>query len=106
MRFHSPFLLGAMGAAVAGLSFAAALAVPTTIARPTPALIAPPGIGDSVNRATKGDRLRTIVRPPGVEPFDVELPHDDSPQLLEGCESVVGRMVHSSAAKLAQSCVT
>jgi hypothetical protein len=63
-------------------------------------------MGDSVNRAGKGDRLRVIVRPPEAAPPDVKLPDGGTPQLLERCESILGRMVHTPAAKLAQSCVT
>ena len=103
MRFGSTFRLALVGAVFAGLSFAVGLALPAVLgAEPSHG----PAMGDSVNRAGKGDRLRVIVRPPEAAPPDVKLPDGGTPQLLEGCESILGRMVHTPAAKLAQSCVT
>jgi ABC-type amino acid transport substrate-binding protein len=109
--FHSTFRVSALGAAVAALSFAAALAVPATIvgAKPDSSLeprISDTRIPDTVNRAAKGDRLRVIVRPPGAAPFEVQGPAGSSPKSLDGCESSFGQMDHSPAAKLAQNCVT
>ena len=99
MRFRSTFRLALVGAVFAGLSFGVVLALPAVLEASHA-----PAMGDSVNRAGKGDRSRVIVRPPEAAPPDVKLP--DAPQLLEGCESILGRMVHTPAAKLAQSCVT
>ena len=68
---------------------------------------APDTITDTVvNRTSKGDRLRVIVRPPDAAPFEVREPAGSSPKSLDGCESVFGPMDQSSAARLAQSCVT
>jgi hypothetical protein len=113
MRLHSTYFIGALGAASAALCFALALAVPAAIVGTKPASGVEPKISDSmnsetVNRAAKGDRLRVIVRPPGSEPFDVQVPvpAGSSPRLLDGCESAFGQMDHSSAAKLARDCVT
>jgi hypothetical protein len=102
MRFRSSFRLALVGAVFAVLSYAVALAA--LAQRPDSSHA--PAIGDSVNRAGKGDRLRVIVRPPDAAPPDVKLPGGGNPQLLEGCEPILGRMVHSPAAKLPQSCVT
>jgi hypothetical protein len=105
MRFRSTFRLALAGTAFAALSFAVALALPAALGQ-RPEAGHGPAISDSVNRGGKGDRLRVIVRPPDAAPPDVKLPDGGIPQLLEGCESILGRMVHSPAAKLAQSCVT
>jgi hypothetical protein len=105
MRFRSTFRLTLAGAVFAALSLAVALALPAALAqRPDGSHAATNG--DSVNRAGKADRLRVIVRPPEAAPPDVKLPNGGNLQLLEGCEPIHGRMVHSPAAKLAQSCVT
>jgi ABC-type amino acid transport substrate-binding protein len=108
MHHHSKYLLGAASAA---LCFAVVLAVPATIAGPQPdARVAPgmfdTGMFDTVNRASKGDRLRVIVRPPEAAPFEVQAPGGSSPKSLDGCESAFGQMDHSSAATLAQRCTT
>jgi len=108
---HSTFLVSALGAAVAALSFAVALAVPATLVGPMPDSSREPRISDTripdtVNRSGKGDRLRVIVWPPGAAPFEVQGPAGSSPKSLDGCESAFGPMDHSSAAKLAQNCVT
>jgi len=105
MRFRSTFRLALAGSVLAVLSFVVALAVPAAVGQ-RPASGYGSAINDSVNRAGKGDRLRTIIRPRDAAPPDVKLPDGGSPQLLEGCEPILGRMVHSPAAKLAQSCVT
>ena len=105
MRFRSTVRLALVGAVFAALTFAAALAVPVALGQ-RPETGHAPAISDSVNRAGKGDRLRVIVRPPDAAPPDVMLPDGGNLKLLEGCEPVLGRMVHSPAAKLAQSCVT
>jgi hypothetical protein len=111
MRFQSKYFIGVLGAASAALCFALALAVPAAIVGTKPASGVEPRISDTknsetVDRATKGDRLRVIVRPPGAEPFDVQVPAGSNPKLQDGCESAFGQMDHSSAAKLAQNCVT
>jgi hypothetical protein len=105
MRFRSTFRLALAGSVFAALSFAVALALPIAQEQ-RPESGHASAIRDSVNRASKGDRLRVIVRPPDAAPPDVKLPDGGNPQLLEGCEPILGRMVHSPAAKLAQSCVT
>lgn len=88
------------------LGFAAGLAIPLTVEQPNPPATARPATGDIVNRASKGDRLRIIVRPPGAEPFDVQSPREFGPQLPDGCESILAQTDHSPAAKLPRSCVT
>ena len=98
--------MGGAGAATAGLCFAVALAFPLTVAHPKSTVSATPAVADTVNRATKGDRLRVIVRPPGAEPFDVQMPAKPRPQLLDGCESILAQTDHSPAAKLPRDCVT
>jgi ABC-type amino acid transport substrate-binding protein len=112
MRVHSAYLVSALGAMFAALCFAVALALPPTMVGPK-ADVPPkadasvePGISDTVNRASKGDRLRVIVRPPDAAPFEVQAPDGPKPKSLEGCESAFGQMDHSSAARLAQSCMT
>jgi hypothetical protein len=114
MYFHSAYI-SALGAAIAALCFAAALAVPATFVGPmpgasfvgpTPGASPDPAITDTVNRASKGDRLRVIVRPPDAAPFEVQMPGGSSPKPLDGCESAFGHMDHSPAARLAQNCVT
>ena len=106
MRFRSTFRLALAGVACAALSFAVALALPVQLVRPQPHASHTLTIGDSVNRAGKEDQLRVIVRPPDTAPPDVKLPDEGYPQLPDGCESILGRMVHSSAAKLPRDCLT
>jgi hypothetical protein len=111
MRFHPPYSTAALGAASAALCFAVALAVPAAfVAQGPDSRLAPglsdPGISDTVNRDSKGDRLRVIVRPPDEAPFEVQVPPGSSPKSVDGCESAFGPMDLSSAARLAQSCVT
>jgi hypothetical protein len=110
MRPHSAYFLSVLGAAFGALCFAVTLALPTTTVGPTPAASFPDQTSDTsantVNRASKGDRLRVIVRPPDAEPFEVKAPEDAHPRPPEGCESAFGQMNHSPAAKLAQNCVT
>jgi hypothetical protein len=51
--------------------------------------------------------MRIIVRPPDATPFEVQGPAAPAPKSLDGCESAFGWQAHnSSAASLAQSCVT
>jgi hypothetical protein len=123
MQLSSRYLISILGAALAALCFGGALAVPATLAghpatlagqKPassTDSRIFDSSIFDStmfdtVNRASKGDRMRVIARPPDAEPFEVQLPAGSSPKSLDGCESAFGQMDHSSAARLAQNCVT
>jgi hypothetical protein len=105
MHFHSAYI-SVLGAAIAALCFAVALAVPATIVTPKPDASPDPAISDTVNRVSKGDRLRIIVRPPDAAPFEVQAPAGSSPKSLDGCESAFGHMDHSPAARLAQNCVT
>jgi hypothetical protein len=111
MRLHSAYFISVLGAASAALCFAVTLALPTTMVAPKPDAgfsdQAPnTNVTNTVNRASKGDRLRVIIRPPGAEPFDVQVPRDTRPKPLEGCEPAFGRMDHSPAAGLAQDCIT
>jgi hypothetical protein len=102
MSFHPAYL----GAASAALCFAVGLAVPAAFVAPGADSRLAPGISDAVNRDSKGDRLRVIVRPPDEAPFEVQAPPGSSPKSADGCESAFGPMDQSSAARLAQSCVT
>jgi hypothetical protein len=112
MRLHSTYFISVLGAAFGALCFAVTLALPTTMVGPKPG--AEPSISDqtsdtisgAVNRASKGDRMRVIVRPPDAEPFEVQAPEGASPKPRDGCESAFGQMDHSSAARLAQRCMT
>ncbi len=111
MHLRSTFRLSVVGAASAALCFAAALAIPASIAGPKPHAGAGPrtfdtGVHHTVNRDSKGDRLRVIIRPPDAAPFEGRAPAGSSPKSLDGCESAFGQMDHSPAAKLAQRCVT
>jgi hypothetical protein len=116
MHRHSIYFLSVLGAASAVLCFAIALAVPATIAEPRPDAgfessrfdngKFETGTFQMVNRASKGDRLRVIVRPPDAAPFEVQRPGGSAPKLLDGCESAFGQMDHSAAARLAQRCTT
>jgi hypothetical protein len=106
MHHHSKYLMGVLGAVSAALCFAVVLALPAPIAGPQPDARVAPGMFDTVNRASKGDRLRVIVRPPDTAPFEVQAPGGSSPKSLDGCESAFGQMDHSAAARLAQSCTT
>jgi hypothetical protein len=111
MHHQSKYLISVVGAAFAALCFAVVLAVPATIPGPQPGTRVEPGMFDTgmfdtVNRASKGDRLRVIGRPPDAAPLEVQVPAGSSPKSLDGCESAFGQMDHSSAARLAQSCMT
>jgi hypothetical protein len=105
MNLRSAYLLGVLGAA---LCFAVSLALPAALVTPRSGSSLEPGITDTVvNRASKGDRMRVIVRPPDATPFEVQGPAGPAPKSLDGCESAFGwQMNNSSAASLAQSCVT
>ena len=106
MRFQPAYSTAVLGAASAALCFALTLAAPAAIvAKGTDSSFAP-GISDTVNRESKGDRLRVIVRPPDEAPFEVQVPPASSPKSVDGCESAFGPIDQSSAARLAQSCVT
>ena len=109
MRFRPAYLTSLVGSASAVLCFAITLAIPVTIPtipEASPQASAEPKISDTVNRTSKTDRLRVIVRPPDAEPFEVQGPARPPPKLLDGCESAFSPMDHSSAAKLARSCTT
>ncbi len=111
MRFQPAYSTAVLGAASAALCFAITLAVPSAIvAKRADSSIAPSlsdtGNSNTVNRDSKGDRLRVIVRPPEDVPFEVQLPPGSTPKSVDGCESAFGPIDRSSAARLAQSCVT
>jgi hypothetical protein len=108
MHPQSASLTGGLGAAFAVFCFAVALAIPAALPEPWPASVAPvpTDTGNTVNRASKGDQLRIIVRPPEGEPFEVKGPGTSRPKLLDGCESGFSPMDQSAAAKRAQSCTT
>jgi ABC-type amino acid transport substrate-binding protein len=105
MYLHSAYV-SILAAAIAALCFAVALAVPPAFVGPKPDASPDPAISDTVNRASKGDRLRVIVRPPDAAPFEVQAPAGSTPKALDGCESAFGHMDHSPAARFAQNCVT
>jgi hypothetical protein len=111
MRPFSAYSLSVLGAAFAALCIVAALPAPMVAPRPDAGLhnLRSDTTVTTVNRAAKGDRLRTIVRPPDAEPFEVQAPNahpDVRPRPPDGCESAFGQLDHSSVAKLAQDCVT
>jgi hypothetical protein len=106
MKSHSAYLLGVLGAASAALCLAVSLAATAAIVGPKADASPEPGIVDIVNRTAKGDRLRVIARPPDAAPFEVQMPGGSSPKSPDGCESAFGWQDRSSAASLAQSCVT
>ena len=106
MRFHPAYSTAILGTASAALCFAVALAVPAAIVAKGAGPSLAPAIADTVNRASKGDRMRVIVRPPDEAPFEVQVPPGPSPKSIDGCESAFGPMDQSSAARRAQRCVT
>jgi hypothetical protein len=111
MRPRSRYLVSVLGAAFAALCFVAALPTPMVARKPDAGWLNPRSdtTVSTVNRAAKGDRLRTIVRPPDAEPFEVQAPKprpDVRPRPPDGCESAFGQLDRSSVAKLAQDCVT
>jgi hypothetical protein len=108
MYFRLPYSISVsiLGATCGALCFAAALALPPTSGTARSDQGVDPKISDTVNRASKGDLLRVIVRPPDTEPFEVHAPAGSPPTSLDGCESAFGPIDESAAAKLAQSCVT
>jgi hypothetical protein len=111
MHPRSAYLVSVLGAAFAALCFVAALPTPMVALKPDAGLLNlhSDTTADTVNRAAKGDRLRTIVRPPDAEPFEVQAPNahpDLGRRPPDGCESAFGQLDHSSVAKLAQACVT
>jgi hypothetical protein len=107
---HSAYFVSVLGAAFAALCFAVMLALPATMVASAPGAgrLGEPSqtITNTVNRASKGDRLRVMVRPPGAEPFEVQTPRDTRPRPPDGCESAFGHMDRSPAARLAQDCIT
>src|ERR1700676_2913535 len=68
-----PRSLSVLGAAFAALCFVAALPTPMVAPKPDAGVLNPRSDAtvSAVNRSAKGDRLRTIVRPPDAEPFEV-----------------------------------
>jgi hypothetical protein len=107
MNLRSAFLMSSLGAASAMLCFAAALAIPSASFGIKADSSRDPGIADTVNRASKGDRMRVIVRPPDTAPFEVQMPGNSSPKPLDGCESAFGwQSDKASRAKPAHRCVT
>jgi hypothetical protein len=106
MKPRSVYLLSVLGAACAALCFAVSLAAPASIVGARPDSSLEPVMVDTINRTSKGDRLRVIVRPPDAAPFEVQVPPGSSPKSPDGCESAFGWQDQSSAARLAQSCVT
>ena len=106
MRPYPSYIIAVSGGAVAAICFAIGLEVSAN----TAGLAAGPsvdfGTSAQVNRALKGDRLRLIVRPPGVAPPDVQVPGGSSPKLLDGCESAFGQMEHSATSAVPHRCVT
>jgi hypothetical protein len=111
MGFQPACSIAVLGAASAALCFAITLAVPAAIvAKGADSSLAPgpsgPGISNTVNRDSKGDRLRVIVRPPDEAPFEVQVPPGSSPKFADRCESAFGPIDQSPAARLAQSCMT
>jgi hypothetical protein len=113
MHPFSSYLVSVLGAAFAALCIVAVLPTPMAAPRPAAGSSNPRSDTDTtatpVNRASKGDRMRIIVRPPGAEPFEVQAPkvHPDvRPRPPDGCESAFGQLDRSSVANLAQDCVT
>jgi hypothetical protein len=102
MRLHSACLTVGSGAGLAMLCFAASLELTATASIPVNGPSGGSAGWEAVNRALKGDRLRVIIRPPDAAP----LRGGPIPELLDGCESAIGRVNTSRKAKLAQSCVT
>lgn len=106
-KLHPAVAVGFAGVMLVTLGFAVALEVSAdAAARGTPAAVSVPRASDSVNRALKGDRLRVIVRPDGGSSLKSRAPAGSGSQLIDGCESALGPIVHSPAAALIQRCVT
>jgi hypothetical protein len=106
MNLRSAFLLSSLGAASAVLSFAIALAVPATSPGPKPDTGSDSGISSTLNRTSKGDRLRVIVRPPGSAPFEVQMPGSSGPRSPDGCESGFGWQMDQTSAAKVERCMT
>ncbi len=106
MNLRSAFLLSSLGAASAVLCFAVALAVPAASPGFKPDASRDSGISETVNRASKGDRMRVIVRPPESAPFEVEMPGGSSPKSQDGCESGFGWQMDQTSAAKVERCVT
>jgi hypothetical protein len=106
MNLRSTFRISSLGAASAALSFAIALAV--SAASPAPQLDTSrdSGISDTVNRTSKGDRMRVIVRPPQSTPFEVQMPGGASQRTQDGCESGFGWQMDQTSAAKVERCVT
>ena len=104
--FHPAVTVGIVGVALVALGFAVALEVSATASARGVTTISPPRTSSSVNRATKGDRLRVIVQPDGGESIKARTPAGAAPRLTDGCESALGPIARSPAAALIQRCVT
>ncbi len=103
MRNHPAVAIGVSGTALVALCFAIALEISAeSVARPAPA----PAASNAINRTLKGDRLPTIVRPSGAEPYDVRVPEQPRPRMTDGCESVFGPIDQSPSARVVGRCVT
>jgi hypothetical protein len=103
MNLRSAFFIISLGAASAVLSFAIALAVPAASPGATPDTSRDSGVFGTVNRASKGDRMRVIVRPPDSAPFEVKMPGGPS---QDGCESGFGWQMDQTSAAKVERCVT
>jgi hypothetical protein len=106
MNFRSVFLISSLGATSAVLSFVIALAVPAASTGLKADTSGDSGVSVTVNRVSKGDRMRVIVRPPGAAPFEVQVPGSSSPQSQDGCESGFGWQMDQTSAAKVERCVT
>jgi hypothetical protein len=106
MTLRSALRISSLGATSAALSFAIALAVSAASSAPQPAASRDSGISDTVNRTSKGDRMRVIVRPPQSTPFEVQMPGSPSPRAQDGCESGFGWQMDQTSAAKVERCVT
>jgi hypothetical protein len=106
MKFRSAFLISSLGVASAALSFAFALAVPAASLGLKPDASRDAGISDTVNRTSKGDRMRVILRPPQRAPFEVQLPGSSTQRSQDGCESGFGWQMDQTSAAKVERCVT
>jgi hypothetical protein len=106
MNLRYVFLISSLGTASAVLSFAIALAVPTASPGPKHDTSSDSGISGMLNRTSKGDRMRVIVRPPDSAPFEVQMPGSSSPRSQDGCESGFGWQMDQTSAAKVERCVT
>jgi endonuclease YncB( thermonuclease family) len=106
MNLRSAFRISSLGAASAALSFAIALAVSAASPTPQSATSRDSGVSDTVNRTSKGDRMRVIVRPSQSTPFEVQMPGSANPRAQDGCESGFGWQMDQTSAAKVERCVT